>query len=442
MRRISACLTILFTSLLILSCSSTDKKDSKSDKIKDGYGKIFWNDGSLKGKGNFKNYQMDGKWVLYHRGSGEKLAEGNYLNDKQDGPWIFLYKNGAKSTEGSFLENQKTGEWTGYYDNNALMWKAVYILINSDFGKVGVINGKKTTFSKSGKVKMIEEFKNGIKKGRFQEFYEDGTPKEISWYKDDKHNGKCNTYWDNGNSKEQGFYIDDLKNGVWKYFYDNGQTQMTGKYSMGKLQVKTETKKVSQMQGQWQFFSKEGLLQKEGKYKNNKEDGLWKFYTYPSRRQRVLQMELTLQGGMATGFGKIYENGYLTGSGDLMGPVKGIYEKIINNKSAGEEAELNVPQDNPNANLKYKWTGKWQLPRKSGKWTGYFAGGKQKQFEGTYMMDKLNGKYKEYFSNGKVKASGEYMNGKKSGVWEVYNKNGTKNEEESGRWMMGKKSKF
>lgn len=289
---------------------------------------------------------------------------------------------------------------------------------------------------------MREEYRNGVKQGRFQEFYEDGNPKEISWYKKDKHNGKCNTYWNSGTPKEQGYYIDDLRNGIWKFYYDNGQMQMTGKYKIGNLKVKTEIKKISQMHGQWQFFSKEGLLQKEGIYRKNKEHGLWKFYSYPSKRNRVLCMELTLQGGMATGFGKLYENGLLTGNGDLMGPVKGIYEKYINNKLSGKEAAINVPPDNPNANLTYKWTGTWQFPRKSGKWTEYFPGGKRKKFEGKYMMDKLNGKYKEFFKNGKLKASGEFMNGKKSGMWKVYNQNGTKNEEESGRWMMGKKSKF
>ena len=140
--KILSLMLIAFT-LILFSCKSAEKKPAKPKKVKDGIGTISWDDGSIKGKGNFKNYIKDGKWTLYYKGSGEKLAQGNYVNDKQEDAWTYFHKNGAKSIEGSFQENQKTGEWKGYYDKGELMWKASYIISETEFGKAGLIEGTK-----------------------------------------------------------------------------------------------------------------------------------------------------------------------------------------------------------------------------------------------------------------------------------------------------------
>jgi uncharacterized protein len=431
---------ILLTAILF-SCSTTEKKVVKAEKIKDGLGKIYWEDGSVKGEGIFKNFLKDGKWTLFQKQSTAKLAEGNYVNDKQNGPWVFYYKNGAKSSDGSFEDDQKTGPWFGYYETGEKMWEVKYVIRNTDMGKVGGMEGKKTTYYPSGRVKMEEEYVNAEKKGKSQEFFENGTPKEIAWFTGNKHNGKSNVYWENGQPKEQGIYQDELRNGDWKIFYNNGQLQMTGSFVIGKLDVKGNEQLVSQMNGRWQYFSREGLLQKEGDYDKGKEIGFWKYYSYKNN-VRQLKMELSLKGGMAAGKGKVYENGAVAGEGEMMGTVKGVYNKMINGKVAEEENFMDTPPDNPKENATYKWTGNWAVPRINGLWTEYYPGSKNKKIEASYMMGKISGKFKEYFPNGKIKAEGEYMNDKKNGLWKVYNANGTLNEEESGRWMVGKKSKI
>ncbi|MBN2401251.1 MAG: hypothetical protein JXN64_02525 [Spirochaetes bacterium] len=433
-------MAFIFITAILYSCSSTEKKAEIPEKVKDGPGKIYWEDGSLKGRGNFINFQKDGKWTLFHKDSTSKLAEGNYLNDKQNGNWIFFHRNGVKSLEGSFENDQKTGLWIAYYETSEKLWEARYVIRTTDMGKIGGMEGKKITYYPSGSVKMEEEYVKGEKKGRSQEFYENGTPKEISWFSDDKHNGKSNVYWPNGKLKEQGIFQGGLRNGDWKFFYDNGQLQMAGNFIIGKLDIKGEEQTLSQMNGKWQYFSKEGHLQKEGNYEKSKEIGFWRFYSYKNN-VRQLKMELELKGGMAAGKGKIYENGSLAGEGGLMGTVKALYIKLVNGKEAGEEQFSETPPDNPKGNISYKWNGNWSMPRINGLWSEYHPGGKNIKTEANYMMGKLSGKYKEYFSNGRIKAEGEYMNGKKNGMWKVYNENGTLNKEESGRWMIGKKSK-
>jgi uncharacterized protein len=434
---------ILMISVLFYACSTTEKKpdkDVKSDKVKDGPGKIYWDDKSVKGEGNFKNFQKDGKWTLYHKGLHAKQAEGNYANDSMNGPWTYYTKNGAKNMEGSFEDNQKTGKWTAFYDTGEKLWDANYIIIDSESGKIGVLDGIKKTYFPAGGIKQEEEYVKGVKQNKHQEFYDSGKLKESSFYQNDKHNGKSTAYWENGNIKEQGNYKDDLKIDAWKFYFENGQLLAAGSFVVKQLKIKTEEQSVSATDGKWQYFSKEGLLQKEGEFDKGKEEGLWKYYTYQNSKKQ-LKMELTLKGGMSVGEGKIYDNGILKGSGNMTGTVKGIYKKHLANKEPEEESFMDTPPDNPKTGLSYKWTGNWQVPKRNGQWIEYYPGSTNKKIEAVYLMDKLSGKYKEYFANGKIKAEGEFMNDKKNGMWKVYNENGSLNEAESGRWMLGKKSK-
>lgn len=431
---LKAC-AITVAALMIVSCAST--KDKKAEVPDNGKGKISWDDGSLKGKGLFKNKMKTGEWTLFHKGSGEKLATGRYVNDQQQGSWTYFHKNGQKSMEGEFDQGQKTGPWTAYYPTGEKMWEATYVIRTQTEGgfemRVGGIEGIKKSFFKNGKVWKEEEYRQGIKSGRSQEYYENGRPKEIAWFKDNKRDGKMNKWYQNGKSKEQGFYDSGKRDGNFKFFFENGQLAQSGRFDDDKLN------------GQWKFYSAEGLLQKEGRYSAGKETGLWTFYQYPSRRRRLKSMELPLNGGMVNS-GKesiLYDDsGKRTGKGQLSGIPKGIYELTKNGKKAGTTASAAVPTDNPQKKTTYSWTGKWQKPKKNGQWTEYFPGTSRVKFEATYMMNKLNGKYREFHTNGKVKAEGEYMNGKMNGMWTFYNSDGSKDEERSGRYMLGKKSSF
>ena len=430
---------ILSAIALITSCSSSAKKtDTKTDNTKNGLGKIYWEDKSLKGQGNVTNGVKTGKWILYHKGSGEKLAEGEYVNDKQQGFWTYYHKNGAKSLEGNFLEDQKTGEWLAYYPDGNIMWKATYVIkekTESGFTiKAGTIEGIKIWYYPSGKIWKEEQYTNGEQTGRTQEYYENGTPKIIAWYKAGQLDGQCNKWYENGKKQEEGMYSENKKNGNFKFYFDNGQVAATGSFVMEKPE------------GDWKFYSKEGLLQKDGKYKDGKEFGLWNFYMYPSRVQRVKIMELPLQGGMVDNTNEkaaLYnEKGQLIGTGQLTGIPKGIYNVIKDGKQTGVISSSSVPADNPGEKVNYTWTGKWETPKKNGKWTEYYPGTKAIKIEAIYLMDKLNGAYKEYYQNGKIKSEGEYLNGKMNGQWKFYNPDGSIDETQSGRYMLGKKINF
>jgi len=379
-------LSLFVISLILFSCKTTKEKVEKK-RIKDGPGKIFWDDGSIKGKGTFKNYQKVNKWILFHKGTEKKLAEGQYINDKQDGKWTFTHKNGQIQMTGIFFNGQKRGIWKSYWDNGKLHSKANYIIRTISGMKIGGIEGQKISYYKSGKVWKEEEYRRGVKRGRSQEYYENGQPKEISWFNNNKHSGKMNKWWKNGKPSEQGSYINDKRTGMWKLFHKNGNKYMVGGYVDGK------------MQGTWKIFSPKGWLESTGSFTKGKQSGIWTYYN----KKHQITKKLTIDSGMVVGKCWIYKNNKLTGKGEMNGLSK--------------------------------------KPKKNGKWKEYYPNGKVK-FEGVFMMDKKNGKFKEYYKNQKIQAEGEYLFDKKNGEWKFYNKKGSLDEQKTGRYMNDKKMKF
>ncbi|HON79377.1 MAG TPA: hypothetical protein PK544_12855 [Spirochaetota bacterium] len=422
-----AAIIFLLMAVLFLSCQTTQSGSSgtasnKAPKIKDGPGEIVMGNGNIRAKGNFRNYKKEGLWIQYYAATGVKQGEGNYKNDKQDGRWTFYHKNGQKFSEGNFEEGQRTGQWVQHYDSGEREAEFGYRITSTYYPefkmsvKAGVLNGNKILYYKDQKVKKEVKYINGKKSGIMHEYYPDGKPKEMSEFDNDLHHGRSNTWWPNGKLKSKGYYRNGKKYGQWHYVHDNGQPHMIGNF------------KDDQRVGSWRFYSPESLLQKEGEYRivtvtvqkkvvqRSSESGLWKFYRYDGR-QRELFMELALASGMidSNKASKLYKNGRLEGVGSFqIGLAKGIYQVIQNGSAGNKILSADVPPNDSEKNITYRWTGEWAVPKKNGKW-------------------------KEYYPNGRIKAEGEYMIDRKNGYWKVYNSDGSINQTESGNYMFGRK---
>ena len=415
---------------LTLSCKSTDTGSKsgagKAGKVKDGPGKILWEgDGSLKGSGNFKNYKKEGEWNLFHRYTGEKLAAGNYKDDKQSGRWTYFYKNGQKMTEGEFDEDQRTGAWVEFHEKGEKKSEMSYIIINKVFPelgvteRMGVLHGPKTTYYPSGKVHKEETYREGDLTGVANEYYEDGKLKERSQYAGGKHDGSANTYWPSGKHKDQGGYRQGKKNGLWFFYHGNGMLHMKGQF------------KDDNQVGPWVYQSALGQPMKDGRYKletvtvqkktstRSNEDGYWNFYRAAGGRSEKVY-EIMLSAGMIDGTkeAKVYKDGRLSAKGSFqMGLVKAIFEIQKNGTPAGTILAAIAPPDDFANKITHRWTGEWDAPKKSGKWTYYYP-------------------------NGKVQAEGEYMVNKKNGEWKVYTPTGALDAEQSGMYRFDRKSEF
>jgi len=93
--------------------SLTTYKD-KELKIKHGIEKYWYDDGSRKSEGQFKDDKMDGEWKRYHFGSDELSAIGHYTNGEATGKWQYFHTKKRKRTEFTFINGMKEGSFIEY----------------------------------------------------------------------------------------------------------------------------------------------------------------------------------------------------------------------------------------------------------------------------------------------------------------------------------------
>ncbi len=94
----------------------------------------WWENGSKKQLGRYKQGIKDSRWVDYYV-NGNIASERNYKNGINNGFHINWHDNGVKKSKGLFKKGKKVGSWT-YWDNKGNILN--YACINTDFGQIVV----------------------------------------------------------------------------------------------------------------------------------------------------------------------------------------------------------------------------------------------------------------------------------------------------------------
>lgn len=401
-------LALMIISLVILSCQKNtkeDKKDVPLFKIKGDVMETYYPDGTLQGRGGFKADTLDskpvnlknGEWTFFQQGSKGKVvaAKGGFADDKRDGLWVINYPSGKVKSEMTYSGGKLNGVTKNYAENGNLTAEIPYV--NDK------VTGKKITYGKDNLKLKEEMFRDGKKNGQSTTYFQNGKVQISAVYSDDKLNGNWCEYYDSGKKKMEGRQIpvteekikedarwaekEGLKTGAWTLYHSNGNKFMTGNYSDNK------------MTGKWLVYAPEGYLDSEGMYVDNCRDGIWRFYDKSHR----LVKELNFAKDMVDGKCRVYNNGKLTGEGNMTG----------------------LPKN----------------PKRNGEWKEIYPNGKAVSV-GPYRMDKKIGKFREYYQTGALKGEGEYMNDKRNGDWIFYKADGkTVDAELSGYYMMDRLNK-
>jgi antitoxin component YwqK of YwqJK toxin-antitoxin module len=191
---------------------------------REGLWKEYYDDGSLKSEGNYKNNNKTGKWKYYYP-NGQLQETGEYVNGKPEGKWLWYYPSGKLLREMNYYEGKPDGEIIEYDENGNIVLKGEYI--------------------------------EGKKEGKW--IYIVGDARQETSYNEDMKNGWERIYSENGNLLFEGKFIDDNPNGEHKWFWPNGKIKKIGKYVMG---IKT---------GDWKTYNENGELFLVITYKNGKE---------------------------------------------------------------------------------------------------------------------------------------------------------------------------
>ncbi len=140
------------------------KKEDTS--LKDGTYKVFYKDGGLKEKAEYKKGKLEGKRRLYYK-NDQLFIEETHKDGKFHGPYKKYYKDGTLKEEGQYDQNDLTGVWKYYYKSGQLEERVNY--------KEGEEHGSFKAYYEVGSLKTKGQFKHGKKSGNWQYYYPSGT---------------------------------------------------------------------------------------------------------------------------------------------------------------------------------------------------------------------------------------------------------------------------
>jgi len=234
----------------------------------------YYEDGSIKVIGSYKDslaegirreYSREGKLLdsyIMHKG----VMVGHGIIDesgKKQGYWEFYYENGGLRGKGNYTNNVKNGEWVYFYQSGKMEQKGFY-------DQVGLINGEWIWFYENGATRIKEFYAEGEREGIFTEYTEDGIlmaeghyvkgSKEGDWietvhgyieqgsYLDNVPDGQWKYYYTTDTLYFEGLFIDGNADGFHIWYYRNGNPMVQGRYIMGLKE------------GDWKYYNESGDL--------------------------------------------------------------------------------------------------------------------------------------------------------------------------------------
>lgn len=363
------------------------KKESTLTKF------IPWVIDEFKSKTSHHTIVWDGKeqkmrhWY-YKNSHVEAIGNADPTGTKAIGNWQRYNAYGS-------LEEKSTYDQQGNRQGVALVYYPTGELQREIDYKDGKVNGWMKDYYKNGKLKVKSELQNDEFNGASFLYYLDGTIKEENTYVKGKLEGKAKLYYQTNTLKYEVDYKNGLFEGKIKEYYPDGKVKFEGEYLAGKrtgpsvyyykngsIEAKY-TYEADQITGPFETFFENGQLQKKGTYKNGILVGKYQSW---HENGKISEEEEYDENGKGNGIQKEYaQDGIL------------LFESEIKK----------------DALLWYKFYDK------SGK---VIAEGKEEK-------GKLN--YRGHYDTGEIYVNGEYVKGKKDGVWKYYTKLGVPTLEES-----------
>ena len=404
-------------------------------------GKFLFNYNGTRQNIDFVNDNIDGKIIKYHRNgflsleieyknnypfnviqnndsSGNKLSIGTF----KDGTGIlnFYYEDGSLLSSAEYKNQLISGKYTNYYPSGKIKEDGVMKTVKGDNSR------KREAIERCQDLNMFASWSlNYIKGTKYTCFNEDGSVKQNIYMQSLDTDTNVFTIvekYSNDKLKSKETTLNRLKHGRAIYYYDNGKVEMIGNFKI--LEIDSIDRSV--------------------------KDGVFKYY-YPNDSIRA---ELTYSNGTETGKSHYYdENGELVRikvnnpNGSCFSILKGDTVNIIDGIGQKQGKWVSLINDNCTAvpeQVKYfkndKPTGTWitfnpyhnQVLEERITWQDSlhafcerFNHEGQLYESGILIHNVENGEWKKYDTKrGIVKFKGEYICGRKNGIWLTFNKKG------------------
>lgn len=265
------------------------KEESYKNDLKDGLTKTFYPDGSVHEEIPFVEGRESGIAYEYAEDDGRIISMITYKNgyvnkkeyinrvdkfgQKQD-KWIEFYEDGTVKLEGRYKNDKKDGYWKDYTEEGSLIsttkWKnGILIPDPEELAKLDI----KTKYHPNAQPKFVGSYNKDVEEGVHRFYSEDGEITASKIYHrgvllgegivdaEGKRQGPWKEFFETGELKSEGKYKDGKRVGPWKHYHANGKIEQTGSYVDG------------QPDGEWKWYFSDGALRREETYYLGKEDG-------------------------------------------------------------------------------------------------------------------------------------------------------------------------
>jgi uncharacterized protein len=365
----------------------------------DGYWKTYYESGVLKSEGNRKKYELDSLWKFYDSNGNIKVSI-SYKNGIQNGARTTYFDD--KILVENFQNNIKHGISHEYYPNGKL-YKTI------PFSN-GLEDGYAVSYSQDGRLIEIIFYQKGFQKNREIINRLDANGQKTGIWKE---------FWpgDNFITKSEIPYRKDIIDGYVKYFDEEGNLKSIQKFVNGILII--DPPELAEYELKTDFYS-DGSIKTVGSYRDGIAEGVRRDY---SPDGKITQAYIMYQGRII-GKGIIDENGLKQGqwieyfiTGQLK--AEGFYKdniKIGLWKYYFENGNLEQIGAYDNKGLS------------KGEWKWFYPNNNLRRIE-SFFEDINQGEMIEYASDSSIMVRGNFVDGRKEGVW-IENINGFKTEGE------------
>ena len=203
-------------------------------------------------QGRYSNGLMIGEWI-YRWDNGNLKGQGNYING-----------DGGNLSESGFPINGRDGLWKWNYENGEVKLTLNY--------NNGLLNGEFVRYHENGEVKEIGLTKDGKNEGEWKIFYDSGSIELVVSYVNGKEEGEEIKYHENGKIRYTVNYSNGKREGEYLGYYEDGSLKVKLTYKNGteKFEGNRETD-----------YEKDGSISGEFEFRNGK----WEKYLSPEERE-------------------------------------------------------------------------------------------------------------------------------------------------------------
>jgi len=351
---------------------------------------------------------------------------GNYKDGKPDGLWEKYSVDGELEEKGSYKDGIRLGRWTLYYrEQGGVEFLGIF---NGGFnsGMIAKATGSYNDSKKdglweyyrwNGKVLYKETYKDGLKDGLYEEFYENGQIKAKGSYVLGEKNGLWKTFLGDGEIWEKGLYKNGEKRGTWEYFNKETDFKRDKFLNISKDEFYTKTLKEKTLKDgviervSSSYHNSTGVLASREIFKDDVKSGIWVSYWDDGQ----LREKGNYKDGIKDGLWETYHpyGNIIVEKGNWDWGIKDGY--WIEWQAIPEEGEQ----------------GNYRDGFKDGRWEKYFESysenGKRWKIEiSNFQNGFLEGDHETYYHRtDKLRYKGNYKGGRKEGLWEYFNEDGS-----------------